>query len=192
MASAGMPESRPPQRKVCAAHVGFKAAALLLYIFSGLFFSSEYVVTFVAVVLLSALDLWTVKNVTGRLLVGLRWWNEIDAEGVSHWRFESFEEQRFVHPTDSNVFWLTLFTAPAIWLLLAIGCMLTIKVQWLLLTVVALGMNGINVVGYIKCKKDARKKLQALGGSMAQEYGGRLLARGMQMWSKSAATRSAG
>eukprot|EP00967_Tisochrysis_lutea_P075384 scaffold101622_cov31-Tisochrysis_lutea.AAC.1 len=62
MASAGMPESRPPQRKVCAAHVGFKAAALLLYIFSGLFFSSEYVVTFVAVVLLSALDLWTVRH----------------------------------------------------------------------------------------------------------------------------------
>lgn len=154
MSGVGMPDHRRgPQRKTCAAHVVFKLLALLLYILSGFFFSSEYVLTFVAVVLLSALDLWTVtprstathhacctaaappprpagpshgvpviwssalmqvKNVTGRLLVGLRWWNEIDSAGVSHWKFESFEEQRYIHPTDSNVFWLTLFIAPAV------------------------------------------------------------------------------
>eukprot|EP01050_Picozoa_sp_SAG11_P010429 SAG11_NODE_1041_length_6056_cov_5.902468_6_plen_102_part_00 len=28
-------------------------------------------------ILLLAMDFWTVKNVSGRLLVGLRWWNEI-------------------------------------------------------------------------------------------------------------------
>jgi len=182
----GMPD-RGPQRRVCLAHVVFKAAALLLYIFSGLFFSSEYVFTFVVISLLCAVDLWAVKNVTGRLLVGLRWWNEMDEAGGSVWKFESFEEERFVHPYDSNVFWLTLFATPAIWLLLGIGCLFTLKFQWLLLTTVALGMSGINVIGYIKCKKDARRKLHALGGTVAQEYGGRLLARGMQMWSSSGA-----
>lgn len=29
------------------------------------------------------------KNVTGRLMVGLRWWNYVDDDGVSHWVFES-------------------------------------------------------------------------------------------------------
>jgi hypothetical protein len=53
-------------------------------------------------------------------------------------------------------------------------------------------MNGINVLGYIKCKKDARAKLQAMGGSVAAEYGGRLLARGMQMWVGGSGGRSAG
>ena len=139
--------------------------------------------TFVAVVMLSALDLWTVKNVTGRLLVGLRWWNEVDeASGRSHWRFESFEEQRFVHATDSTVFWTALFVAPALWLLLALGCVLTLKLHWLVLVVVCLGMTGINVYGYVKCKKDARKKIAALSGSVAQEYGGQILARGMRLW----------
>jgi len=33
------------------------------------------VMTFICVLLLSSFDFWTVKNVTGRLLVGLRWWN---------------------------------------------------------------------------------------------------------------------
>lgn len=31
------------------------------------------------------------KNVSGRLLVGLRYWNEVTDEG-SNWRFESLEE----------------------------------------------------------------------------------------------------
>lgn len=29
------------------------------------------------------------QNVSGRLLVGLRWWNQIDQDGKSHWVFES-------------------------------------------------------------------------------------------------------
>lgn len=29
------------------------------------------------------------QNVTGRLMVGLRWWNHIDEDGKSHWVFES-------------------------------------------------------------------------------------------------------
>ena len=34
-------------------------------------------------VLLSALDFWVVKNISGRILVGLRWWNEINDLGES-------------------------------------------------------------------------------------------------------------
>lgn len=29
------------------------------------------------------------QNVTGRLMVGLRWWNQVDDDGRSHWKFES-------------------------------------------------------------------------------------------------------
>lgn len=29
------------------------------------------------------------KNVSGRLLVGLRWWNQVDEDGKSRWVFES-------------------------------------------------------------------------------------------------------
>ena len=38
-------------------------------------------------------SIWQVKNVTGRKLVGLRWWNEANDSG-SAWRFESFPEVR--------------------------------------------------------------------------------------------------
>lgn len=31
----------------------------------------------------------SLQNVTGRLMVGLRWWNQIDEDGKSHWIFEA-------------------------------------------------------------------------------------------------------
>ena len=46
----------------------FRVAALFVYIF-GAYFSSSFIGIFVCVVLLLSLDFWTVKNVTGRIMV---------------------------------------------------------------------------------------------------------------------------
>lgn len=40
---------------------------------------------------LLSLSLLQTKNVSGRLLVGLRWWNEVTDEG-GNWRFETLAE----------------------------------------------------------------------------------------------------
>lgn len=154
----------PPQQKVMFFHCAFKGAALLTYLFSG--FGSGYVVTFVMVTILSALDFWTVQKITGRLLVGLRWYNTIDEQGKSQWQFMSFEDQRVINPTESNVFWIGLFSAPGIWILLGLSTVLTLRFMWLVLVLVALGLNMMNVVGYVKCKRDAGKKLSAIGGTV--------------------------
>lgn len=164
-----------PQLKTVAAHLLFKSLALVAYLLGNSLFGG-YVLTFVLVTLLSAVDFWTVKNVTGRLLVGLRWWNYIDDAGNSHWRFESHEGDRVIHSQDSNAFWAVLFVTPVIWLVLAIAAFVTFSFMWGLLTLVGFGLNAVNVMGYIKCKKDAGKKLSALAGSM----GGSILAKGMQ------------
>lgn len=37
------------------------------------------------------------QNVSGRTLVGLRFWNQVDDDGESYWVFES-RDVRFVHP----------------------------------------------------------------------------------------------
>jgi hypothetical protein len=71
-------------------HCLFKAAALLIYLFGGLI-TDTFVITFVLVVVFVSIDFWIVKNVSGRLLVGMRWWNEIKEDGSSEWIFESVE-----------------------------------------------------------------------------------------------------
>lgn len=70
----------------------WKAAGLAFYILSTLFVDS-FVIIFVVTVILAALDFWVVKNISGRILVGLRWWNEINEQGESLWKFECLDQQ---------------------------------------------------------------------------------------------------
>ena len=68
--------------------LAFRVGALLMY-FLGSIFTDNFTLVFVVTILLLAFDFWTVKNVSGRLLVGLRWWNEIQEDGSNQWVFES-------------------------------------------------------------------------------------------------------
>jgi hypothetical protein len=69
-----------------------QVAAVAAYLIGG-FFSASYVINFVVTITLIGIDFWIVKNVSGRILVGLRWWNEINERGGSIWRFESLDQQ---------------------------------------------------------------------------------------------------
>lgn len=60
----------------------------------GSIFTDNFTLVFVVTILLLAFDFWTVKNVSGRLLVGLRWWNEIQEDGTNKWVFESANVSR--------------------------------------------------------------------------------------------------
>jgi hypothetical protein len=68
--------------------IAFRLGAILTYSL-GSIFSDNFTLIFVVAILLLAFDFWTVKNVSGRLLVGLRWWNEIQTDGSNKWVFES-------------------------------------------------------------------------------------------------------
>lgn len=69
-------------------HLAFRTAAVLVYLLCR-FFTDSFISSFVCILILLSMDFWTVKNITGRLLVGLRWWNYVDDAGKSHWVFES-------------------------------------------------------------------------------------------------------
>lgn len=69
-------------------HILFRSLAIVVYLFFTSFIDS-FITSFVFIVLLLSADFWTVKNITGRILVGLRWWNYIDDEGKSIWIYES-------------------------------------------------------------------------------------------------------
>lgn len=73
-------------------HPILQGAALTWYVICSLF-TSSFILHFVICVVLIAFDFWTIKNVSGRRLVGMRWWNETDQEGESLWRFESLDQQ---------------------------------------------------------------------------------------------------
>eukprot|EP00163_Fabomonas_tropica_P018996 TRINITY_DN3342_c0_g1_i1.p1 TRINITY_DN3342_c0_g1~~TRINITY_DN3342_c0_g1_i1.p1 ORF type:complete len:215 (+),score=25.50 TRINITY_DN3342_c0_g1_i1:410-1054(+) len=142
-------------------HILFKAMAIIVYLMNT-FFTQRFVLVFVICILLLAFDFWTVKNVTGRLLVGLRWWNNIRDDGTSEWIFESHDNSRPLNAADSKVFWVGLYVTPVIWFLFFLTALLSLRFGWMLIVVVALSLNSANVVGYWKCQKDARSKLRSM------------------------------
>ncbi|KAJ3187975.1 Golgi apparatus membrane protein TVP23 A [Gaertneriomyces sp. JEL0708] len=153
-------------------HLFFRTAAILTYLFCWIF-TDNFVLQFVIIVLLLAFDFWTVKNISGRLLVGLRWWNEIKEDGSNQWIFES-RENRIVNATDSRIFWFSLYAAPVVWGILAFVALILFKFTWLPLPLVAMSMSMANVIGYTKCEKDAKQKVTSYiaGQSTVQGFVG--------------------
>lgn len=94
--------------------------------------------------------------------MGLRWWNRINEDGSNEWIFESHEDLNEMDPLDARVFWVGLYTSPMIWGFLFLMAILKLHLQWALIILVALALNGANIVGYTKCKKDAKAKMQSI------------------------------
>ncbi|XP_052863654.1 uncharacterized Golgi apparatus membrane protein-like protein CG5021 [Anopheles cruzii] len=142
-------------------HIVFRSAAIATYLFCG-WFSDSFITSFVFVVLLLSADFWTVKNITGRLLVGLRWWNYVDDDGVSHWIFESKKGENYsvkFNPHEVRIFWLALVVCPVFWGFFFIVALFGFKFKWLLLVLIALALNGANLYGYLKCNFGAGANL---------------------------------
>jgi Eukaryotic protein of unknown function (DUF846) len=155
-------------------HLLFKAVALFLYIFGGWFLPSgnsaeqggHFISLTVAIILLLAADFWVVKNVTGRLLVGLRWWNKVDNDTTT-WIFEAAEDKA-VNQFDRTVFWTVLYATPCVWVAMAVLGVLKMELSWLMIVFMALALSGANVYGYYKCSSDQKVKFQQMMQTGAQ------------------------
>lgn len=142
-------------------HLLFKALALFLYVF-GSWFTTNFIFTFVICIILLAFDFWTVKNVSGRLLVGLRWWSYVKEDGSNEWIFESLEDMAEITQADSRMFWGGLYLSPVCWFLLLIVGVLRLQFQYLPIVIAALVLNIANIIGYIKCSSSAKEKMQKM------------------------------
>jgi hypothetical protein len=157
--SAGIKRTKNPG--VTVSHLLFKTAALFFYLFGGMF-SDDYIVVCVICILCLAFDFWTVKNITGRLMVGLRWSNHINEDGTSEWRYESLPDLSAIRSIDRQFFWGALYVTPLIWTVLFFVDLLKLNFEWLIIVGVALCLNGAQVHGYIKCSREASAKVEQM------------------------------
>ncbi|KAF2863444.1 DUF846-domain-containing protein [Piedraia hortae CBS 480.64] len=173
-----------------------RIAPLLVYLL-GLLFTSNFILVFIVTILLLAADFYNVKNIAGRRLVGLRWWNEHgrSSEGnppgtvqgsTSHWVFESAPPPnepggKIVNATDKRFFWLSLYVQPALWIGLAILAFVKLEFIWLTLVVIALVLTITNTLAFSRC--DRFRQAEGLVGrglysaTLARSVGGALISR---------------
>lgn len=135
---------------------------ILIYIF-GMLFTSNYILFFIVIILLLAADFWNVKNISGRLLVGLRWWNESNELGQTIWVFENADPTRYINPIDSKVFWFLLYIVPVFWIILGILAILKFEFLSLILIIISVSLSVTNTMAYNKCDKFGKANTLANG-----------------------------
>ena len=122
-------------------HCFFRASAIVVYLFGGIV-TSSFVSRFIFILLLLSADFWTVKNISGRLMVGLRWWNQVDEEGKSTWVFESRSQRSLqrnpINTKESTIFWITLLACPVMWVLFFFSSFVYLGWKWLPLVIIAI------------------------------------------------------
>ncbi|XP_075073067.1 Golgi apparatus membrane protein TVP23 homolog C isoform X1 [Mixophyes fleayi] len=164
-------------------HLFFRVSAILVYLLCELI-SSSFIACMVTIILLLSCDFWAVKNITGRLLVGLRWWNQVDDDGKSHWVYESRKTdsgKKSSSEAESRIFWLGLITCPIIWVIFAFTALFSLKVKWLAVVIMGVTLQGANLYGYIKCKVGSRKNLTSIAsGYFGSQFLRQAFSRGTQ------------
>uniref|UniRef100_A0A3Q3GA16 Golgi apparatus membrane protein TVP23 homolog n=1 Tax=Labrus bergylta TaxID=56723 RepID=A0A3Q3GA16_9LABR len=148
-------------------HLFFRASAIVVYLLCDIL-SGRFIACMVTIILLLSCDFWTVKNVSGRLLVGLRWWNQVDENGNSHWVFESKKTQSVnaTSSAESRIFWLGLIVCPIFWLIFVFSTIFSFKLKWLAVVMMGLVLQWANLYGYVRCKVGGKSNL----GNMAKNY----------------------
>ncbi|KAM9124982.1 LOW QUALITY PROTEIN: Golgi apparatus membrane protein TVP23 homolog A [Pangshura tecta] len=142
-------------------HLFFRVSAIVTYLLCD-WFSKSFVACFVTILLLLSFDFWSVKNVTGRLLVGLRWWNQIDEDGKSHWVFEAKKVSTSIAAStevEARIFWLGLIICPVIWTVFFFSTLFSLKLKWLALVIAGISLQAANLYGYIHCKLGGKKSI---------------------------------
>ncbi|KAL6248812.1 Golgi apparatus membrane protein tvp23 [Rhinocladiella similis] len=164
-------------------YLGFRIGSLLMYLF-GVLFIRNFVLVFILTLLLLSVDFYYLKNIAGRRLVGLRWWNEVNtATGDSHWVFESAPEgTRDQNKTDKRFFWLSMYIGPALWVALAILAIVRLQnLIWLVTIAIALILTITNTVAFSRCDKFSQASSFAgtafIGSGIARNLAGNMMGR---------------
>ncbi|KAL5965262.1 hypothetical protein TSMEX_006956 [Taenia solium] len=151
------------RRLALLCHFSARSIALIFYLFCS-WFTTAFIAPVVALLTLFAIDFWLVKNVSGRLLVGLRWWNSIDPRtGASKWVFESANSTARSGESVSNresasrrsaarLFWLGLLLFPLIWAILVLVAVFSLKLAWCLVAACGCLAGSVNAYGYLRCR----------------------------------------
>ena len=148
---------------ICLFTVLFKVLSLLSFLILEKLTDKKSVI-YLATILFGSADFWVTKNLSGRLLVGLRWWNEVKENGEEVWIFESKNEKKEA-TSDKSVFWICLYLTPIVWFILIIFNIF--QPARFIIGLICLIFTGTNLYGYFKCSKDQQGKLKSFGGKLA-------------------------
>ena len=133
-----------------------KLASIISFFLFLIFLSNEAIIMFI-VVLIGLCDFWMTKNISGRFLAGLRWYNLLKSEtNTEIWVFEGKKEN------DSNminrsIFWYSLYINDIIWIVLFIWEFIRLRFDWSFICLILIIFSFTNTYGFYKSSKIQQK-----------------------------------
>ena len=115
------------------------------------------IIDFTLVLIGASVDFWTVKNITGRKLVGMVWWLHITEEGDEEWVFHSNAGYR-LHPVNEKVFWGCVLAGVFFWGLSFVLTLIISELIWFSISAVCLFLALLNLRFFLKCKGDHQQR----------------------------------
>ena len=162
-----------------AIHIILKIAIVAAYLILP-FITTPFNVLMI-VVIAAAVDFWIVKNLSGRLLVGLRWWIDFNESGEETWKSECKVDERSNSAASDKAFWWTMVLFTLIWVLLSVINVLKIDLTQITICLFCLSLLAFNLYSYYRCSKVQSENVQKLmtqyGAQAAQKFmGGSIIA----------------
>ena len=133
-----------------------KLASIISFFLFSIFLSNEAIIMFI-IVLIGLCDFWMTKNISGRFLAGLRWYNLLKSEtNTEIWVFEGKKEN------DSNminrsIFWYSLYINDIIWIVLFIWEFIRLRFDWSFICLILIIFSFTNTYGFYKSSKIQQK-----------------------------------
>jgi len=125
---------------------------------------------FIWTAILLAFDFWTMKNVAGRLLVGLRWWTQFKDDGTEEWIYESKDTEATVSACDSASFWYPQMLSVLLWLIFLIINVFGFAITKSLLNIMGLVMGSVNLRSFYLCSRQQKEKLKNLRAQYTEKF----------------------
>ena len=149
---------------ICVLHVVFKILAVFSYIFFYAW-TKWFIGSFILTTIFLALDFWVTKNITGRILAGLRWWSFVKEDGTNEWTFEALttEQQKLLNGNDKRIFWYGMYFHTGFWVLIAAMNLLTLHANNFVLCAIGATFSSSNLGGFRKCAKDSKSGMPDIG-----------------------------
>ncbi len=133
-----------------------KLASIISFFLFSIFLSNEAIIMFI-VVLFGACDFWITKNISGRFLAGLRWYNLLKLEtNTEIWVFEGKNENNadFI---DKGIFWYSLYFNDIVWIILFLWEIIRLKFDWSFICLILIIFTFTNTYGFYRSSNIQQK-----------------------------------
>ena len=133
-----------------------KLSSIVCFFLLSIFISNDALIMII-IILLGAADFWMTKNISGRILVGLRWYNLLKIETNQEiWRFEGKNEIKEAN-ADRVTFWTSLYLYNLIWIFLFIWELIRINFVWSFICLILCILALTNTYGFFRCSRIQQK-----------------------------------